>query len=494
MASHTMMNKLAVPVASLALLVVVLLHGVSPALAAIDYKSALTKSLLFFEAQRSGKLPSNQRVVWRGDSALKDGSEAGIDLSGGYYDAGDNVKFGFPYAFTITMLSWAAVDFAQPLKTHGEFDNALAAIRWGTDYLIKAHPEPNVLYGQVGDGNADHECWQRPEDMTTPRPAYKIDAQNPGSDLAGETAAAFAASSLAFKAKDSSYSATLLKHATQLYDFAQSSKGQYQSSIQQAGQFYSSSGYEDELVWAAAWLYRATKDEKYLTDILSSGGTGGVRSQFSWDDKYIGAQILIAKLIADGNVQPNGTWAQAKSDGESFICSCVQKGRNNVKKSPGGMLWFQGWSNLQYTNSAGFILAVYSDYLKATKATLSCPGGNVSPAELLDFARSQVDYILGSNPNKISYMLGFGSNYPTRVHHRAASIVSIKKDPTPVSCKGGFDTYFHVSTPNPNVLEGAIVGGPDQSDSYTDSRDNYSQSEPSTVVNAPLVGLLARVA
>lgn len=43
-----------------------------------DYKQALTNSLLYFEGQRSGKLPSNQRVNWRGDSALQDGEDAGV--------------------------------------------------------------------------------------------------------------------------------------------------------------------------------------------------------------------------------------------------------------------------------------------------------------------------------------------------------------------------------------------------------------------------------
>lgn len=44
----------------------------------VDYGTALTKSLLYFEAQRSGKLPPNQRVQWRGDSALNDGKDAGV--------------------------------------------------------------------------------------------------------------------------------------------------------------------------------------------------------------------------------------------------------------------------------------------------------------------------------------------------------------------------------------------------------------------------------
>ena len=38
-----------------------------------DYGDALGKAILFFEGQRSGKLPSTQRIKWRGDSPLTDG-------------------------------------------------------------------------------------------------------------------------------------------------------------------------------------------------------------------------------------------------------------------------------------------------------------------------------------------------------------------------------------------------------------------------------------
>lgn len=44
----------------------------------LNYKEALTKSLIYLEAQRSGKLPSNNRVPWRGDSALDDGKLANV--------------------------------------------------------------------------------------------------------------------------------------------------------------------------------------------------------------------------------------------------------------------------------------------------------------------------------------------------------------------------------------------------------------------------------
>ena len=54
--------------------------------AAYDYKQVLSDSLLFYEAQRSGKLPPDQKVTWRKDSALNDKGEQGEDLTGGYYD------------------------------------------------------------------------------------------------------------------------------------------------------------------------------------------------------------------------------------------------------------------------------------------------------------------------------------------------------------------------------------------------------------------------
>lgn len=74
---------------------------------------------------------------------------AKVDLVGGYYDAGDNVKFGLPMAFTITMLSWGVIEYRQQIVDAGELGHALEAIKWGTDYFIKAHTYPNVLWVQV---------------------------------------------------------------------------------------------------------------------------------------------------------------------------------------------------------------------------------------------------------------------------------------------------------------------------------------------------------
>lgn len=53
-----------------------------------QWSTLLGNTLYFYEAQRSGHLPSTKRVSWRNDSSVNDGSDVGLDLSGGYYDAG----------------------------------------------------------------------------------------------------------------------------------------------------------------------------------------------------------------------------------------------------------------------------------------------------------------------------------------------------------------------------------------------------------------------
>ncbi|KAI3881580.1 hypothetical protein MKX03_012552 [Papaver bracteatum] len=462
-----------------------------------DYGTALTKSILYYEAQRSGKLPPTQRVTWRGDSGLKDGSDVGVDLTGGYYDAGDNVKFGFPMAFTITMLSWSVVEYESQLLAKAELSNALDAIKWGTDYLLKAHVHnetdgSDTLYGQVGQAQPDHDCWERPEDMDTPRTAYKIDAEHPGADLAGETSAAFAAASIVFKTSDPSYSDELLKRATQLYNFARNNHGLYHFSIPGADKFYPSGGYEDELSWAASWLYRATEEQTYL-EFLLSVETGWIHHTFCWDDKFTGVQVLMAKLVLEGKVQNSDKAAVYKSNAEDFVCAVIQKGNDDIQISQGGSLYWQPWNNVQYITAGIFITTVYSDYLRSAGSNLNCPSGEATPDQIIDFVKSQVDYILGSNPKSMSYMVGMGSNYAQKVHDRGASIVSIKTDPTPVTCQGGYDIWFNKDAPNPNVLEGALVSSNLQ-DTYEDSRSNFQQAEPAIANTAPLVGVLARLA
>lgn len=84
-----------------------------------------------------------------------------------------------------------------------------------------------MLISQVGDPNVDHSCWERPEDMDTARTVYAVDAPNPASDVAGETAAALAAASIAFRSSDPGYAETLLRNAVKAFQFADTYRGAY---------------------------------------------------------------------------------------------------------------------------------------------------------------------------------------------------------------------------------------------------------------------------
>lgn len=135
-----------------------------------------------------------------------------VDLTGGYYDAGDNVKFNFPMAFSTTMLAWGVIEYGKSMGP--ELVHALEAVRWSTDYFLKATATPGIVYAQVGDPAADHNCWERPEDMDTPRTLYALSKEAPGSEVSAEIAAAMAAASLVFKTfGDRLYSKLLLQRA-----------------------------------------------------------------------------------------------------------------------------------------------------------------------------------------------------------------------------------------------------------------------------------------
>ncbi|ERM99695.1 hypothetical protein AMTRI_Chr11g158360 [Amborella trichopoda] len=456
-----------------------------------DYKDALAKAIVFFEAQRSGRLPSDQSIKWRLDSGLSDGSTVNVDLSGGYYDAGDNVKFGLPMAFTTTMLSWSVLEFGR--RMGNELDQAHKAIRWGTDYLLKATSAlPNALYVQVGDPVADHQCWQRAEDTDTPRTVYNVSPANPGSDVAGETAAALAAASKVFKKVDPDYSKTLLDAAGKAFDFADRYRGAYSDHLSEAVcPFYCSySGYLDELLWGAAWMFKATHNSSYL-DYAQALGANAPCDTFSWDNKLAGARVLLSKGSHVKNDEP---LAEFRSQAENFMCSVLPGSPMlKIEYTPGGLLHKMNASNMQYVTSTTFLLSTYAKYMKHLDRTFTCGSLVVTPALLREVAKSQVDYVLGDNPRGMSYMVGYGDKFPQHIHHRGSSLPSITINTQRIGCDAGFQSLKD-SNPNPNLLLGAIVGGPDKFDSFTDDRNNYAQTEPTTYINAPLVGPLAYLA
>ncbi|CAH8344339.1 unnamed protein product [Eruca vesicaria subsp. sativa] len=460
-----------------------------------DYSDALHKSILFFEGQRSGRLPRQQRMSWRGDSGLKDGENLNTDLVGGYHDAGDNVKFHFPMAFTATMLAWSSVDFGCYMSEKHHKDN-LVALKWATNYLLKTVSQlPHRIFVQVGEAQPDHDCWERPEDMDTPRTAFAIDAPGPASDLAGEIAAALAAASIAFKQSNPTYSRLLLNKAIQTFQYADMHRGSYADSPnghKAACPFYcSANGYKDELLWGAAWLRRATGSDDYLEYLVKNRESFGVDynyMDFGWDSKFVGIDVLVAKEMFEKNVSGLTPY---KDMAEKMMCTLFPETAGpHLNYTPAGLLSNTVGCQLQSAAALSFLILKYADYLSKFSQQLTCGNLKFQPDSLRRIAKRQVDYILGDNPMHLSYMVGYGDQYPRQIHHRGSSIPSIKVQRTAPGCLQGWD-IFHSDKPNPNILVGAVVGGPNVDDSFIGKRTNATDTEPTTYTNAPLVGVLA---
>jgi len=74
-----------------------------------------------------------------------------------------------------------------------------------------------------------------------------------------------------------------------------------------------------------------------------------------------------------------------------------------------------------------------------------------------------------------SYVVGFGNNPPQRPHHKSSSC--------PPTGQCGWND-FNSPNPNPHILYGALVGGPDSNDRYTDNRADYIKNEVACDYNA----------
>ena len=445
-----------------------------------NYGEALQKSILYFEAQQAGKLPQWNRFPWRGDSTLKDGADVGVDLSGGWVDAGDNVKFNFPMAFTVTSLAWGGIEYYDAFVEADQLNHLSQNIRWATDYLVNSFANDNpgeyVLYGQVGDGEKDHQWWGPLEVVhyQMERPAYKIDTSCPGTELAAETSAALASSSILFRRRgDRQYADLLVEKAEKLFDFANTYRGKYSDCLKAAVPFYTSvSGYQDELVWGATWLHKAksAQNERYGGEYLAIAEAEYQKMgkpynyTYQFDDKSYGVYVLLAK-------ETGKTEYQRRAEAWLDFWTIGHQGER-ITYTPGGLAYLVKWASLPLSANTSFIAFVYSDWLRSR--------GEVNKAERYsEFAVSQINYILGDNPSRRSYIIGYGENYPRNPHHRTAH--------------GSWLNDMSKPTETRNLLIGALVGGPDERDSWEDDRTDWVRNEVATGYNAGLVGALAKM-
>ncbi|KAF8591471.1 glycoside hydrolase family 9 protein [Ramaria rubella] len=472
-----------------------------------QWSTLLGNVLYFYDAQRSGKLPSTNRVSWRNDSALGDGQDAGIDLSGGYFDAGDYVKCTLPLSFTLMSICWGAIDFGAGYDNANQTPYLDSTLRWGLDWLINAHPHPHTLFVQVADSQTDTDYWGGDQTIPGPRPSFQINDTSPGTDAAAQASAAFSACSLLYSQQhltnasspasltNASYAQTLLTHSVQLYDFALNATGgqrTYQTSVPQVAQAYPSTAFDDELVLAALFLSLASPNATSGTnftglpapsdlyaqaqDFWTQYSLAGQDGVFNWDDKTPALAVLFSQIAAlrpdlQQGQNNNMNLTSWKNEAERYFDNVVEnKGPAILTK--GGLLWYDGESD-----DASLNPALNAAMLMAHYAPLASTTDKMTAYQT--FIKGQMDYALGKNPMSAPYVVGSNPNSPSNPHSALAS---------------GGDDIGAIDTSPPQeayVLYGGVVGGPDRDDQFWDIRSDWPQTEIALDYVAPMLSLVA---
>ena len=433
-----------------------------------NYAEALQKSLYFYECQQAGPLPEWNRVEWKADSTMTD------EVLGGWYDAGDHVKFNLPMAYSASMLAWGLYQYPDGVEKCGEMTNYVNNLEFVLDYLAECDRGDEVVY-QVGNGTIDHTWWGPVELIqygmqdsgTSYDSARAILVSSDGcSAVFGEMAAALAAGSCALKDRiDQSKIDDYIAHAENIFKFADASKSNDVYNDSNASGFYRSSHFYDELFYAANWLYIATGEQSYLDK---------AKSYIPNLDKELGSdELKYTWCQCWDDVMQGGMLLYAINTNDDFYINRVEKHvnywTNTIKKVDGALGYCDTWGCARYAETAGFIAAVACDTVLADK----------NNSDYVKFYETQVNYVLGDNADGQSFVVGYGEKSPKNPHHRTAH--------------GSWKNDLAIPDTNRHVLYGALVGGPNQDGSYEDDRQNYINNEVATDYNAGFTALLCKM-
>lgn len=372
---------------------------------------------------------------------------------------GDYMKFTYPLSWTLTSISWGGLEWFEGYELSGQTQYLHDMVKWGTDWLIKAYSlETNDLYVQVGREDVDHNYWGGDLNIPLPRDAYKVGEKNHGTDVASSVVAAFASASILFREKfsDSTYSDDLLLRAKALYVFAETKAWKlYGASSPQVNSLYPSSNYQDKLVWAALWLYKATGEEIYFNKAINYYTQFFIPDSIiaiNWSDQTCAIYFLLVQ-ITKGNELSYKLQAEKYLD---YMLNPSLVPKSPCSYTPGGLLWCDGISDTNSLNvplNIAFVSLLYAPYATTTEKR----------SKYMEFAQSQIKYVLGENPMKMTYVVGINPKSPKNPHHAGAH--------------GSTTNNMLLPIESTNILYGAVVGGPSKKDLYIDDRTKYNSTE-----------------
>jgi hypothetical protein len=418
--------------------------------------------LRFFDGNSDGNEPSAVHgPAHLNDAEVADGPYKGhhFDLTGGWMDAGDMVKFTQTIGHSAAILQAAArLDPQQAPALNAAAD---VGVRW----LVKAHPAPDLFIAQVGD-ERDHDLGFRDpaKDDASAKPGIGVRLAYPavGSDLAGKAAASLAMA--ADRIGPGPERDALIAQARQWYEMGGAAEKPLKGL---AGAFYESASFIDDMAAGAAALYRTTGEQQFLADALDYLKGTNLDAAFGWSEFAAFAAADLCGVLGAPGVADDASRAQACA----LLGDAGRPAMERARTDAFAMNSDFGWGVTAESAAAGAAAAL------AEKAGVLAGG-----ARLAAGAR---DYMLGRNPWGASFVVGFGPKSPRHPHHWAST--------------------FGTALP-----KGAVVGGPAPLSSvkqqkvplphnpfnspravYTDNLENYVTSEPAIDYTADTILLLA---
>lgn len=470
-----------------------------------QYQKALWMTTRFYGAQRSGvgpnwllasHNPTSVNVSWdkskfvQGQSFVKD-ADGNYDLSGGWFDCGDHVKFGQTEFYSAYMLLLGYSEFPEGYDDYYSFDysgyisaddytwegkkgkpngipDILDEVKYATDYLMKCVRDKSTFYYQVGDGDADHKHWVTASVMATlpVSEGGEADGSRKVSKATGNVTsmAALCGSALAAMARlyapfDGEYAKKCLEKALVAYEFVNGTpKGN-----SAAGGFYGSKPkYVADMVTFSVELYRTTGDKKYLADAEANCSWMNAEADYNYNYTlcYNNTEDLAAYLIASTKESSYSEKALKVMD---FYVNSMYKPASGyfLNKKVGG------WGKLRFPANQAFVYGLYSK-LKGDMSSVN------------QYSLTTIEYIMGKNSGNLSYITGFGEKSPKYVHHRNYYREDTDKE-AGVTVKDKFRQF------------GYLVGG-NLDGSYSDVPGaDYTYSEGGIDYNAGLVGALGYI-
>jgi endoglucanase len=413
-----------------------------------------------------------------------------LDVSGGWYDAGDHGKYvvnGGISAWTLlnqyerlALLSKGKADFEDGKLAIPENKNGLSDLldeaRWELDFLLKMQIKEGAQAGLVHHKMHDIAWTALPLPPHQDKMKRVLHAPSTAATL--NVAAVAAQGARIFKSLDPVFAQRCLSAAERAYAAALKHPDLFAKPGGVGGGPYDDNHIADEFFWAAAELWITTGGASYRDAVSKSpyyrklgtdgeGGSGG-RCALTWQNtEALGTLSLAVVGGAAGQAEQNAAREAVKKAADIYLQTIAEQGFH-LPFAPGPGDSFPWGSNGSVLNNM-MVLALAYDFSR--------------DARYADAVVDGMNYILGENPLDQSYVTGYGARPLQHPHHRfwANQLDASFPPPPPGAVSGGPNTGLQ----DPYAQGFGLKGCAPQT-CFVDHIESFSTNEITINWNAPL--------